>query len=484
MATPADARPLLSIVIPAFNERPTIASLLRRVLATPFRKEIVIVDDGSSDGTVAALREFGIEGPGATVEIPGENGCDSHVRLLVHEVNQGKGASVRDGIAAATGDIILIQDADLEYDPSEYGKLIEPILDGRADVVYGSRFTGSPRRVLLFWHSVGNRLLTFFSNMMTNLNLTDMETCYKVFRADVIRGIPLRSKRFGIEPEITAKIARLRARIYEVPISYAGRSYLEGKKIGWRDGVAAIYTILKYALIDDTAPVDDPGYLTLRRMQALQRYNAWVAELIEPFLGDNVLEVGAGIGNMTWMIARRHAVTATDLDDRYLDRLRRMFVADSRVRVGRFDLGRDPGEDLGGPFDSVVCLNVLEHIEDDVAALRRIHSQLRPGGRVVLVVPAIQAIYGELDRAIHHFRRYERESIEECLRAAGFEIDHLSSFNALGIPGWYLNGRILGRKSVPGVQARLNSMLVPLLRMERRLGLPWGLSLLAVGRRT
>lgn len=473
----------LSVVIPAYNERPTIAELVRRVAAAPYEKEIIIIDDGSTDGTVGELLAFGVEPGMPPVRFVDAGGAGSDIRLIARGVNRGKGAAVRDGIAAATGDVILIQDADLEYDPVDYPRLLEPILDGRADVVYGSRFAGSPRRVLLFWHALGNHLLTFLSNMLTNLNLTDMETCYKVFRAEVIKGVPLRSRRFGIEPEITAKVARLRARIYEVPISYAGRSYQEGKKIGWRDGVAAIWTILKYAIVDDTTSADDAGFLTLRRMEALHGYNAWVGELIEPHLGESVLEVGAGIGNMTRLIGRRHRVVATDVDQRYLDHLRRLFASDSRVEVATFDLEAEGIPVEGAPFDSVVCLNVLEHIEDDVAALRRLREQLRPGGRVVLVVPALKALYGEMDRAIHHHRRYERTELAERVRAAGFEIDHLSTYNALGIPGWFLNGRILARRSVPGVQARLNSLLVPLLRLERRLGLPWGLSLLVVGRR-
>jgi glycosyltransferase involved in cell wall biosynthesis len=224
----------LSIVIPVYNEKDTLLTLLDRVLETPYEKEILIVDDRSTDGTRELLQ--GYEHP--------------VVRKFYHEVNQGKGAALRTAIGHATGDIVLIQDADLEYDPSEYPRLIQPIEDDLADVVYGSRFLGGPHRVLFYWHYLGNQVLTTFSNMLTNLNLTDMETCYKVFRREVIQSIPLRSNRFGFEPEVTAKIARRGYRVYETPISYHGRTYAEGKKIGWRDGVNAIWTILRYHFRD------------------------------------------------------------------------------------------------------------------------------------------------------------------------------------------------------------------------------------------
>jgi glycosyltransferase involved in cell wall biosynthesis len=224
----------LSVVIPVYNEAATIRALIDRVRAVPtaIAKEIVVVDDCSTDGTAAVLAPLTIE-PDITV--------------LFHHVNQGKGAALRTGFAAATGDVVIIQDADLEYDPNEYPKLLEPILDGRADVVYGSRFAGGEcHRVLYFWHSLGNRFLTLLSNAFTNLNLTDMETCYKAFRGDVITSIRIEENRFGFEPEITAKIAERRCRVYEVGISYSGRTYEEGKKIGWRDGFRAIWCIVKY----------------------------------------------------------------------------------------------------------------------------------------------------------------------------------------------------------------------------------------------
>jgi len=226
----------LSIIIPVYNEKATIREILRRVQAVklPVRKEIIIVDDCSRDGTREVLA--GIK--------------DRSVRVLFHETNQGKGAALRAGFARATGDFVLVQDADLEYDPNEYPQLLAPIMDGRADVVYGSRFMGGTHRVLFFWHYVGNRFLTVLSNMVSNLNLTDMETCYKVISSKMLRKIRLRSQRFGFEPEITIKLAKLRARIYEVPISYSGRDYAEGKKIGWKDGLAAIFHILRYRFFD------------------------------------------------------------------------------------------------------------------------------------------------------------------------------------------------------------------------------------------
>jgi glycosyltransferase involved in cell wall biosynthesis len=224
----------LSVVIPVYNEIRTIREVLERVRAVPVPKEIIVVDDGSSDGTREAL---------AASSLP-------DVEVLFHEKNRGKGAALRTGFAKVTGNIVLVQDADLEYDPSEYPRLLKPLLEDKADVVYGSRFGGETHRVLLFWHYVGNRFLTTLSNMFTNLNLSDMETCYKVFRADLLTRLRLRSNRFGFEPEFTVKVARLGCRIYEVPVSYHGRGYESGKKITWKDGFAAIGCIVWYRFFD------------------------------------------------------------------------------------------------------------------------------------------------------------------------------------------------------------------------------------------
>jgi glycosyltransferase involved in cell wall biosynthesis len=231
MSRPAHFKKL-SIVMPVYNEKDTIQKIIPRVLNVDvgLEKELVIVDDFSQDGTRDILAKLN----------------DPRIKVHFHPKNMGKGSALQTGFAKASGEIVLVQDADLEYDPNEYPNLLQPVLDGRADVVYGSRFLSGPHRVLFFWHYLGNKMLTTFSNMLSNLNLTDMETCYKVFKKDILDAIHLKSKRFGFEPEVTIKIAKMKVRIYEVPISYSGRDYSEGKKIGWKDGFAAIFHIIRY----------------------------------------------------------------------------------------------------------------------------------------------------------------------------------------------------------------------------------------------
>lgn len=237
----------LSVVIPVFNEEDTLQKILARVQADPMDKEIILVDDASTDGTRGLLEEI--------------DNTHAYVKVIYHDKNQGKGAALRTGFEAVTGDIVVIQDGDLEYDPRDYPVLLQPILDGNADVVFGSRFLGGPHRVFFFWHYIGNKLITLASNMFSNLNLTDMMTCYKVFRRDVIDDLKFRSDRFGFEPEFTIKVAKRGYRIYEVPISYAGRSYEEGKKITWKDGFRVMWVIFRTAFFDSPEPMTKRSYL-------------------------------------------------------------------------------------------------------------------------------------------------------------------------------------------------------------------------------
>jgi glycosyltransferase involved in cell wall biosynthesis len=461
----------LSVVMPAFNERETIRTIVDRVRAVPIDKEIVIVDDGSTDGTREILRE-----------LDGQDG----IRVLLQPSNQGKGAAIARGFREARGEIVLIQDADLEYDPADYARLIHPIESGEADVVYGSRFLGGgERRVLYFWHTVGNRLLTLISNMLTNLNLTDMETCYKVFRREVVQSLTIESPRFGLEPEITAKIARRGYRVFEVPISYYGRTYEEGKKIGFRDGIAAVWTMLKFRFREVENP-ENVGHVTLARMAKLETYNRWLHSLYENSVGRRILEIGSGFGNMTQFFAERERVIASDLDPVACETLRAAYRDDPNLEVDslKFPLGEAARERLVRErLDTAVCLNVLEHIEDDRRTLSDLHEVLQPGGRLVLLVPALPVLYGTLDRALHHFRRYARAELEEKLAGAGFQIESLRYVNRPGVFGWYLNSRVLRRKVLPKGQLRAFSLLLPILRRETDRPPSFGMSLLAIGRK-
>ena len=461
--------PLLSVVVPCYNERSTVAELLRHVRDVAIDKEIIVVDDKSTDGSAGIVAALAAQWP--------------EIRHIFQPVNMGKGAAIRRGIAEAVGDIVIIQDADLEYDPNEYPKLIQPILDGHADVVFGSRFEGYPRRVMLYWHRLGNNFLTFLSNCTTNLDLTDMETCYKVFRREVIQSINLKSNRFGIEPEITAKVARRGYRIYEVPISYYGRDYWEGKKINWKDGFSAIWTIFRYGLFDD--PSNEPAtYKTLRRRGSLRRYNRWIWERVAPYVGQRVLEVGAGSGTMTRFLYGRDLIVATDKETPYIDRLRNAFRRRPGMLVERLDLDRDDAVDAAShELDTILCINVLEHTTDDAAALRRAHRILMPGGRIIIFVPAGKDLFGTLDRGIGHQRRYDKEELVAMLEQAGFEVEEAVYQNRAAKLAWWLNSKIFQRHSLPAAQSKIFDRIVPLLKMLDGERPKSGLSLIAIGRK-
>lgn len=473
--TPAPEKLSLSVVVPVYNELYLATELLDRVLAveTPelSKLEVLVIDDGSTDGTREKLIEYAEKHP--------------RVRLLLQPENQGKGAAVRRGIAEATGDLTVIQDADLEYDPRDYEQLIRPFVYDGADVVYGSRFLSSERRrVLYFRHTMGNRLITLLSNLFTDLNLTDVETCYKMFRTSFLQSIPIRSNDFGMEPEITAKIAKRNARIFEVPISYIGRTYREGKKIGWRDGFKALYVIFKYWLVDDLYAEDQYGSHILTELESAQKFNRWMADAIRPFVGDRVLEIGAGIGNITHYLVPRERYVASDINPHYLHVLRNQAAGRPYLTVASANLDVTADfEDWQGRFDTVVCLNVLEHVPDPHRALENMASSLESGGRLVLYVPAGPWLYCSLDDALEHRCRYTRDALREEIAAAGLELETLKGFNRSGVPGWFLNGKILRRRSLSKLQLKIYDTLMPLTRRVDRL-LPFpGLGLIAVAKK-
>jgi glycosyltransferase involved in cell wall biosynthesis len=465
----------LSILMPVYNERTVVERCIAQVLTAPLpedmERELIVVDDRSTDGTWLILERLAAEHP--------------DIHLFRHEVNAGKGAAVRTAIQQATGDFSLIQDADLEYDPSEYPILIRPLLDGRADAVFGSRYlAGGQTRVLLFWHSMMNKLLTTVSNMFCNLKLTDMETCYKVFHTDLLKSIPIRSDRFGFEPEIVMKSAKRKLRIYEVPISYHGRTYEEGKKIGWKDGVRALGVVVKFWLIDDlyAAPY---GRAFLNNLTGTPQYLSWLTRVLRPFVGDTVLEAGAGIGNISArLMSRRLLYVAGEKDPLYLHALRNRFLRTPNVSVRQLD--PECAADFQGldeTFDTVLCVNVLEYVAEPSATVMTLQRTLKPGGALIVLVPQGSALFGSLDRAMGHKRRFQRAEAIRLMQEAGLKVEKLRSLNKISAPSWWLSSRVLGTSHINKVALKLFDKTVWIWRRIDG-ALPWrGLSLILVARK-
>ena len=458
---------LISILIPLYNEEEFISTLLERVVAARLVEgsadldwELVVVDDGSTDGSDQVVEEFAQRHPGL-------------VRLIRHDRNRGKGAAIRTAAAAASGELCIIQDADLEYNPAEYPRLLKPLLEGEADAVYGSRFMNvAERRVMYYWHAVANRFLTGLSNWIADVNLTDMGTGYKAFRTAILRDMPLRADGFSFEAEITVKLARRGARMYEVPVSYHGRTCEEGKKIRARDALKMVFTLLRFAFTGDL--YKDSGAQTLHALSAAPRFNSWMADTIRPFVGQRVLEIGSGIGNLTRALVRgRQRYVATDISAEHLTRLKSRFPQRPNLEVHHCDL--TDASDFA-PFqnsmDTVICLNVLEHIEDDALGLKNLYSILDHGGRALVLVPEGMSVFGTMDTALGHYRRYTESELKLKMEKAGFQVEQVVRFNRVSRPAWFVSGRIIKRTALDVNQMRLFDRMVWLWRKIDPI-LPW-----------
>jgi glycosyltransferase involved in cell wall biosynthesis len=465
----------VSILIPLYNEEEYIQALLQRVVDAPYPPgvefEIIVVNDCSTDGSSEAVQDF-------IARVP------ARIRLVHHDHNQGKGAAIRTAIQMALGEFSLIQDADLEYDPVEYPRLLHPLLEGKADAVFGSRFLVSgERRVLYFWHSLANQILTLVCNMAADINLTDMETCYKAFRTSLVKTIPLKSNRFGIEPELTIKLARRQARIYETPISYYGRTYAEGKKIGLKDAFDAFWVMFKARFTKEL--YTDPGLDILDALSYAPNFNVWMADTIKPFLGERVLEIGAGIGNLSRPLSnQRKYYAATDIGPEHLEALRNRFAHRPNMEFRECDVQlHDQVGYFAGRIDTIVCLNVLEHVPDPDAAVRNMFDALPAGGRAIVLVPQGQELFGTLDTVLGHFLRYSRYQLQVRMESAGFEVEQIIEFNRVSRPGWFIAGRVLKRSTLSRFQLRIFNKLVGLWRKIDEM-LPWGgVSIIAIARK-
>jgi glycosyltransferase involved in cell wall biosynthesis len=440
----------------------------------------VIVDDCSADTSPEIAKDFAER--------------DQRVIYIQQAKNGGKTAALRAGFEVTKGEIVIIQDADLEYDPREIADVIAPILEHRADVVYGSRFSVKrAARVLYFSHYLANKGLTFLSNVLTNLNMSDIETCYKAFRGDIIRNLVITSHGFGFEVEVTAKIAKLKCAVYEVPISYYGRTYEEGKKIGLKDGIAAVWYISKFNLLvgversfhslpQSRAVINDPSFLIpmingptyvgkdLEAMSFAVNYHRWILDEFRPFLGNRFVEVGAGTGDFSKLLVGEDPETLAVVEpsEMFVQLENELSAIESKTEITFYRSIYANVHDIianESRPDSIFYVNVLEHIENDVGELRLVHESLGSGGRCFVFVPALMSLYGGFDRKIGHFRRYSKSELEEKCSAAGLRVVKSKYFDLVGIIPWWLKYRLLGSDDLGSRSVSLyDSFAVPLTK--------------------
>lgn len=469
----------LSVLVPVYNEEYLVRESLNRLIVlekSPYleRIQVIIVNDCSTDGTAGILKQLSEEFPSKSKKF--------EWKFINHEKNMGKGKAIQTALKEATCEISIIHDADLEYYPKDILRMIPLFIDEGADAVYGSRFTVHEyRRILMYRHELGNRFLTFLSNLISNLNLTDMETCYKAVRTSLLKSIPIRSNDFRLEPELTIKLAKRNAKIFEVPINYCGRTYLEGKKINWRDGYKAIWAILKFGLSDDIFVEDEYGSKILARLSRADKFNSWMADTIRPYIRQNVLEIGSGIGNLTKKLIPRKSYYVTDINPFYLQIIDNLNVDKPYLSSSYLDLN-DVSEFKKDEklFDTVICLNVIEHLDNDEQAMKNIADLLEKNGRAIVLVPRGQWIFGSLDEVLGHRRRYSEEMLNNLSEQAGLKVTKIIPFNRVSTIPWLFNGVILRKRTFGLFQIFMMNLLTPFFRkIDRFLPVP-SLSYIAI----
>jgi glycosyltransferase involved in cell wall biosynthesis len=457
----------LSVLIPVYNEARWLPLLWKRIQGMPVdtlpkisHVEVIWVDDGSSDGTKSFFDELSQKTP------PRLGKVRLSMIFLRNEENRGKGYSVRRAIEASTGDVVVIQDGDLEYSPQDLPKLLGPILDGVADCVVGTRFQGYPRRVMYFFHTLVNKMLTLIFNFLHDVNLTDMEVAYKAINGDIARSLRLTSDRFGLEPELCSRIVHAQCKVFEVPVSYEGRSYEEGKKIGPLDGIAALFHILKFGILD-REPFKPGVYQTLSALdKASKRIYAPLIKKAFRFLGqrvDSILELGAGVGTVSSeLVKHTKSLTCSDLDPTLVAAIDKRFSHQSDIRAVVAD-ATNPKPLKGKTFDVVVASNLLEHLPDDKAALMRWRELIKEDGSLLLVVPYGPRLFSKLDQALGHHRRYSKASLHAVLGEAGFTPVTTFFGNPIALVWWAIGARMLGIDTIPRGQLRLYWLLKPII---------------------
>ncbi|HUK90236.1 MAG TPA: glycosyltransferase [Blastocatellia bacterium] len=470
-STPLSFR--LTALAPVFNERHVVEASLERLLHLHSELisalEVIVVDDCSTDGTWETLQRIASRDP--------------RVVLLRHQRNQGKGAAVRTAVEAATGDVCVIYDADLEYNAEDIPALLLPFALEGADAVFGSRYmSGQYRRALLHRHTTMNKALTSIGNWLTDLSISDIETGFKAINTTLLKSIPIRSNDFRFEVEIVFKLAKRRARVFEAPIRYVPRTREEGKKIRARDGILAVLAMFRFWLQDDLYKEDEYGSHILVEIERTRRFNLWMGQVLRPFVGERILELGAGIGTLTSQFIPREFYLASDVNPNYLHYLKSYSFGKPYLQVSKI-AAEDPADFAGleSEFDTVLMVSVLEHVKDERQAFRNVWSALSPGGRVVVLAPQHPGLYGSLDTALGHQKRYTVEELNTALTESGFAVEAVVNFNRFAVPGWWVNGTVLKRKGFSRLQLKIVDVLMPLLKRVDRF-LPWGgLSIVAIG---